>query len=229
LKNVTFEVKKGEILGIFGKIGSGKSTIIKLLLGLYDDYTGKIMVNNSSFSNMAAIRERVGVIPQDSYLFNESIVENVKIANTKCEPADIDNIIKRLELDQLIERKGANHKISPDGSDLSGGERQKIAAARLIFKNPDVVIIDEGTSNLDAHSEYVIKEEIFEYFKERIIIIISHRFNNIILCDRIIYLKEGKIVDIDSHMNLFEKYADYKELYLKQEKRGQKKKKVTMP
>ena len=75
----------------------------------------------------------------------------------------------------------------------------------------------------------VIKEEIFEHFKERIIIIISHRFNNIILCDRIIYLKEGKIVDIDSHLNLFEKYTDYKELYLKQEKRGQKKKKVAMP
>jgi len=85
-------------------------------MGLYDDYTGKIIVNNYSPGNMAAIRERVGVIPQDSYLFNESIVENVKIANTKRDQGDIDNLIKRLEIDQLIKGKGANHKISPDGA-----------------------------------------------------------------------------------------------------------------
>jgi ABC-type bacteriocin/lantibiotic exporter with double-glycine peptidase domain len=216
LRNVTFEIKKGERVGIVGKIGSGKSTLMKLLMGLYDEYSGKILFNDIDIRNIESLTEKIGIIPQDNYLLSESIFENIRLGNLERGVDDIFKIVKRLELEDLIEKKGLEYRLNSEGSDLSGGEKQKIAASRVFFREPDVIIIDEGTSNLDADNEYMIKNNFFKYFKDRIIIIISHRFNNVKNCDKVIYLKNGKIEDIDTHDNLLLKHTGYKELYEKQ-------------
>lgn len=101
---------------------------------------------------------------------------------------------------------------------MSGGEKQKIVAARLVYRNPELVIIDEGTSNLDAESEDIIHQEVFRVFRDKMIIVISHRFNNIVRCDNILYLKEGQIVDCAPHHVLRKRYDEYEQLFLSQKK-----------
>lgn len=216
LTHITFDIKKGEKVGVVGKIGSGKSTLMKLLMGLYDEYSGEILFNGTDIRNIDALTEKIGIIPQNNYLLSESIFENIRLGNLERGVDDISEIVKILKLEDLIEKKGLEYKLNSEGSDLSGGEKQKLAASRVFFREPDVIIIDEGTSNLDADNEYMIKDNFFKYFKDRIIIIISHRFNNVKNCDKIIYLINGKIEDIDTHDSLLLKHDGYKELYDKQ-------------
>jgi len=218
LSNINFKIERGEKIGILGKIGSGKTTLIKLLLGLYDNYSGEILVNDKNIKSYSKITEKIGVIPQDNFLFSDTIYNNIRIGNPQKDVGKISELVEKLRLNEMIKKKknGINYKLDYQGIGLSGGEKQKIVAARLFFRNPDLVIIDEGTSNLDAENENVILENICDFFKDRIIVIISHRFNNIIKCDKIIYLKEGRIIDVDIHENLYKKYDEYKELYLKQ-------------
>lgn len=218
LSNINFKIERGEKIGILGKIGSGKTTLIKLLLGLYDNYSGEILVNDKNIKSYSKITEKIGVIPQDDFLFSDTIYNNIRIGNPQKDVGKISELVEKLRLNEMIKKKenGINYKLDYQGIGLSGGEKQKIVAARLFFRNPDLVIIDEGTSNLDAENENFILENICDFFKDRIIVIISHRFNNIIKCDKIIYLKEGRIIDVDIHENLYKKYDEYKELYLKQ-------------
>jgi ABC-type bacteriocin/lantibiotic exporter with double-glycine peptidase domain len=216
LKNISFELRKGEKIGVLGKIGSGKTTLMKLLMGLYNDYTGEITFNDKSIRTIKRLTEKIGIIPQDNYLFSESIIENIRLGNLNRDIKDIPKIIDRLQMNDLLVKKGRDFCLNSEGSDLSGGEKQKIAAARVMFRDPEIVIIDEGTSNLDAKNEFIIKQSIFEQFNDSLIIVISHRFNNILDCDRIMYMKNGEIIDIDTHDNLFQKHSDYKDLYLKQ-------------
>jgi len=221
LHNISFKIKKGEVIGVFGKIGSGKSTLIKLLMGLYSDYRGEIQVNNKNIINYKNINKRMGIIPQDNFLFSDTIFNNIKIGNLEGDDEIISDIIESLKLNDFIKSRagGIKYKLFANGIGLSGGEKQKIVAARMIYRNPDLLIIDEGTSNLDADSEYQIYKNILKNFKDKIVIIISHRFSNIVSCDRIIYLDNGKIKDVGKHKKLFANHEEYRELFFKQNNR----------
>lgn len=218
LTDLNFKINKGDKIGILGKIGSGKTTMIKLLIGLYGNYKGEILVNGKSMRDIKNITEKIGIIPQDNFLFSDTIFNNIKIGNLNKKDEEVFTLIEKMKFHDMIRKKdnGIYYKLNSNGSGLSGGERQKIVAARVAYRNPELIIIDEGTSNLDAESEYFVYNNLFEFFNKKIIIIISHRFYNIMKCDKIIYMKEGKIINIGSHDELYNKYPEYKELYIKQ-------------
>jgi len=219
LKDINFALNRNESLGIFGKIGSGKSTIIKLLIGLYGNYSGEIVINGINAKKIGNIFSKVGILPQDNFLFSTSVEENIRLGDITKAEQDIQNIVERFKLKKLMrDSSGEKRILKYGGVGLSGGEKQKIVAARLVYRNPELVIIDEGTSNLDAESEDIIHQEVFRVFRDKMIIVISHRFNNIVRCDNILYLKEGQIVDCAPHHVLRKRYDEYEQLFLSQKK-----------
>jgi ABC-type multidrug transport system fused ATPase/permease subunit len=187
-------------------------------MGLYNNYSGEILINEKNILGYKNINSKMGIIPQENFLFADTIFNNIKMGDLEKKDSEISDHIKMLNLTDLTKKKdeGINYKLNSNGIGLSGGEKQKIAAARIMFRNPDLVIIDEGTSNLDAESEYIIYDNLFKYFKDKIIIIISHRFSNISACDSIIYLKDGEVKDIGKHDYLLNTHKEYNDLYLKQ-------------
>ncbi len=179
IRGLSFVMKRGEKVLIEGESGSGKSTLIKLLLGLYRPAVGEIKYNGIDLKeiDLKKLRERVGYISQHIFLFNKTIKENIVLGN---QDIPDDELLKLLEECQLVKRinsfeKGLYEEISEQGVNFSGGEKQRIALVRALIKNPDVIIIDEGTSNLDLGSESDILKQIEEKFGGKIIIRVTHR------------------------------------------------------
>lgn len=218
VKNMTFQIVRGERIGIFGSIGSGKTTLIKLMLGLYDEYQGVIAYNGFDIRGLSQLTKKVGIIPQDNILFSDTIRNNIILGNRKGDEKTMKQIASDLRLEEMLKGKenGLDYELKHGGTGLSGGEKQKIAAARLLFRNPDLAILDEGTAHLDIENENLIMDRIFQFSRDKILIIISHRLNKIINCNRIIYIRKGEIIDIDGHEELCRKHPEYLQAYLKQ-------------
>ncbi len=214
-------IESGKITAIVGESGSGKSTLIHLLQNIYPITSGKIYINAidiTQFENRS-LRNIVGVVPQKVELFKGSIAENISIGEFEPDMNKVLNICQEVGLMKLIETlpEGFFTDIGENGTLLSGGQRQKIALARVLYKNPEIVILDEATSALDSESEKQITNTMHNLkMQGKTIIMIAHRLSTVLIADKIVVMEEGKVIEQGSHAELYNEKTSYRELWLKQ-------------
>jgi len=220
LKNVTFNVNKGETLAILGKTGSGKSTIISLISRLYDIDKGTITMDNINLNqvNLTDLRNNIGVVPQDAFLFSDSISNNIKFGKEDATQEEIHEAAKNAVVhDNIINFKNKYETVLGErGITLSGGQKQRVSIARAIIKNPAILLFDDCLSAVDTETEEAILNNLFKICKNKTTIIVSHRVSSAKNADNIIILEDGKIIQQGSHNQLINTDGYYKELYFKQ-------------
>ncbi|MGC8941891.1 MAG: ABC transporter ATP-binding protein [Sulfurihydrogenibium sp.] len=197
LKEVNVRINKGEKVGIVGHTGSGKSTFVKLLYGIYKNYEGKILLDYTELReySISSLRDKIAVISQDVFVFNDTVENNLRIVKPDASEEEIVQALKRAKADFVFKHKeGIKMVVGERGSNLSGGERQRLAIARIFLKNPEIVIIDEGTSALDTETEKYVMEEIYTYFADKTVLIIAHRLKTLERCDKILFFENGRLV-----------------------------------
>ena len=220
LKNVTFTVKKGETLAILGKTGSGKSTILSLISRLYDVTDGKITIDQNEIStlNLNDLRNNIGIVPQDAFLFSDTIKNNIKFGNQNATDEEVIEASKNAVVhDNIIAfNKQYDTILGERGITLSGGQKQRVSIARAIIKNPAILLFDDCLSAVDTETEETILNNLFEICKDKTTIIVSHRVSSAKNADKIIILEDGKIIQQGSHNQLINQEGYYSSLYLKQ-------------
>ncbi len=219
--DISFEAKKGETIAFVGPSGSGKSTIIKMLSGLYDPSKGHIAYNNIDLKefNKDEVRKHIGIVTQDTQLFSGTLLENIKFANDEADEVSCIKALEESAGQSIIERTqdGIYTKIGENGIKLSGGEKQRIAIARALVRNPDILIFDEATSALDSITEESITEAIKSLNKNnRITILVAHRLSTVMHADRIYVLQKGSVVESGSHNELIKNPGLYSALWKEQ-------------
>ncbi len=222
LSDVSFDIEAKQTVAIVGASGAGKSTIAKLLLRFYDPQNGKILFDGINLADMTieSLRASVGVIPQDTVLFNDSLYENIKYGKPDASDDEIQSVIKLAHLDEFVKNlpKGLETIVGERGLKLSGGEKQRVAIARALLKKPPVMIFDEATSSLDSHSEQAILSAINEISEQYTSVVIAHRLSTIVNADRIIVLDKGKIIETGNHHSLMNLGGHYASLWSAQQK-----------
>ncbi|KAF2330402.1 ABC transporter ATP-binding protein [Flavobacterium ginsenosidimutans] len=220
LKNVSFTVKKGETLAILGKTGSGKSTILSLISRLYDVAEGDIKIDEREISslNLNDLRNNIGIVPQDAFLFSDTIKNNIKFGNQNATDEDVIEASKNAVVhDNIIAfNKQYDTILGERGITLSGGQKQRVSIARAIIKNPAILLFDDCLSAVDTETEELILNNLFEISKDKTTIIVSHRVSSAKNADKIIILEDGKIIQQGSHNQLINQEGYYSALYLKQ-------------
>jgi ATP-binding cassette subfamily B protein len=220
LKNVTFTVKKGETLAILGKTGSGKSTILSLISRLYDVTEGKIIIDGNEIStlNLNDLRNNIGIVPQDAFLFSDTIKNNIKFGNQNASEEEVMEAAKNAVVhDNIIAfNKQYDTILGERGITLSGGQKQRVSIARAIIKNPAILLFDDCLSAVDTETEETILNNLFEICKDKTTIIVSHRVSSAKNADKIIILEDGRIIQQGSHNQLINQEGYYASLYLKQ-------------
>lgn len=220
LKNVTFTVKKGETLAILGKTGSGKSTILSLISRLYDVTDGRITIDQNEIStlNLNDLRNNIGIVPQDAFLFSDTIKNNIKFGNQNATDKEVMDAAKSAVVhDNIIAfNKQYDTVLGERGITLSGGQKQRVSIARAIIKNPAILLFDDCLSAVDTETEETILNNLFEICKDKTTIIVSHRVSSAKNADKIIILEDGKIIQQGSHNQLINQEGYYASLYLKQ-------------
>jgi subfamily B ATP-binding cassette protein MsbA len=217
LKNVTFEIKRGEVIAIVGRSGVGKSTLVDLIPKFYLPSEGTVTIDGVDIRDVEvhSLREQTGIVSQDIILFNDTVRENIIFGRAGASESEITEAAKMAYADEFIEQLPEKYQtvIGDRGLKLSGGQRQRIAIARAILKNPPILILDEATSSLDSVSEALVQKALDTLMKGRTTIVIAHRLSTIRNADRILIVESGKIVDMGRHEELIEKNAIYRELY----------------
>lgn len=217
ISSINFSVNAGEKVAIVGPSGHGKSTLMKLLFRFYDVNDGAIFIDGQDIKQVTleSLRSAIGVVPQDTVLFNESIFENIRYGKPTSSDAEVHNAIKLAHLDEFIKLlpDGVNTVVGERGLKLSGGEKQRVAIARTIIKNPPILIFDEATSSLDSHSEQAILSAFRDISKNSTSLVIAHRLSTIIDADRIIFIDNGTIAEEGNHSALLEKKGLYARLW----------------
>ena len=217
LSEVNFSIKKGSKIALVGKSGSGKSTIADLLARFYDLDDGNITIDNLDIKNikLSSLRSLMGIVSQESILFNDSIYNNIKLGDSKATEDDIVNAAKNANAHDFIMQSedGYHTNIGNLGEKLSGGQKQRISIARAILKNPEILILDEATSSLDSESEKLVQEAISKLMKDRTSLVIAHRLSTIIDADEIIFLDKGLILERGTHLELIKNNMSYKKLH----------------
>ncbi|WP_024768815.1 ABC transporter ATP-binding protein [Aquimarina macrocephali] len=220
LKNISFEVKNGETIGIIGKTGSGKSTILDLIGRLYDVSSGEIRMDGVPLKNLNLInlRESIGYVPQDAFLFSDSIQNNIKFGNEKATDDQVYEAAKNAVVHKNIIgfSKGYDTVLGERGITLSGGQKQRVSIARAILKNPSVLLFDDCLSAVDTETEEEILNNLHKISKNKTTFIVSHRVSTAKNANKIIVLEDGKIIQQGSHNQLISTDGYYKDLYLKQ-------------
>ncbi|WP_310556514.1 ABC transporter ATP-binding protein [Flavobacterium sp.] len=220
LDNISFEVNKGETLAIIGRTGSGKSTILSLISRLYDPTSGNITLDGIALpkTNLVSLRNSVGAVPQDAFLFSDSIKNNIKFGKENATDDEVIVAAKNAAVhDNIIDFKNQYETILGErGITLSGGQKQRVSIARAIIKNPQVLLLDDCLSAVDTETEETILNNLETITKEKTTIIVSHRVSSAKNADKIIILDNGKIVQEGTHNQLVNQEGYYKDLYLKQ-------------
>jgi ABC-type multidrug transport system fused ATPase/permease subunit len=217
LDNVSFDIKPGEKIGLVGPSGSGKSTAANLLMRFYDANKGSIKIDGINIRNITidSLRKHVGIVSQETILFNTSIKDNIRFGKPKASKQDVIRAAKLANIHDFIKTlpKGYDTITGEKGASLSGGQRQRISIARLILKNPKIVILDEATSALDSESEKIVQHALDNVLKEKTALIIAHRLSTLENVDRIIVLDNKKIVEQGAFSELMEKKEIFYRLY----------------
>lgn len=220
LENITMYIKQGERIALVGESGSGKTTLSKLLLNLYSPETGEILINDNNIKDiqLESLRERIAYIPQETFLFSGSIMENLMLGLDDVTVEEIIEASKKAQAHDFINELPLRYetRLEENGSNLSGGQRQRLAIARAILKKPDILILDEATSNLDSITERAIEKTIEEYSIGMATIIIAHRLSTIKRCDRIYVMEKGKIIEQGNHNELVRNNGTYSKLWKQQ-------------
>ncbi len=213
LKNADLLIEENKVTAIVGVSGSGKTTLLKMLLGFYQPVTGEIMVGETGLSNISLRlwREKVGAVMQDGFLFPDTIAGNIAPGSESVDENMLINAAETANIRRYIESLplGFNTKIGSDGHGLSEGQKQRLLIARVIYKNPEILIFDEATNSLDANTEKVIVENLADFFRGKTVIIVAHRLSTVRNADKIVVLDSGKIIETGNHQSLIEKRGAY--------------------
>jgi ATP-binding cassette subfamily B protein len=217
LKGVSFNVPKGKMYAIVGTSGAGKSTIIGMIPRLYDTKKGEVKVAgvNVKDFDLSYLRTKIGIVTQDTYLFNGTILENLLYAKPDATIEEIENACKVANIYDFIMTlpQKFDTVVGNRGLKLSGGEKQRVSIARVVLKDPKILILDEATSSLDSISENLISDALNNVMVGRTSIVIAHRLSTVIAADKIMVIEKGIITAEGSHHELIEKSEKYKELY----------------
>ena len=206
LNNISFKINPGESFAIVGPTGSGKTTITNLITKFYEINTGNILIDGKDIDDytLETVRNKIGVILQDVFLFADTIFNNITLFNQDIRLEDVENAAKELEIHDFITSLpgGYNFNVSERGTTLSAGQKQLIAFLRVLVNNPDILILDEATSSIDSYSEDLIKNATKKITKDKTSIIIAHRLSTIESANKIIYMENGKILESGNHKEL---------------------------
>lgn len=217
LHDLSFTIPAGHKVAIVGASGSGKSTLMKLLFRFYDVSAGEIFFDGQNISQVTqeSLRQAIGIVPQDTVLFNDTLYANIRYGRPDASDEEVQQAIDMAHLRHFIERlpEGLETQVGERGLKLSGGEKQRVAIARAILKNAPIMIFDEATSSLDSHAEKVILDAMKSLAEQRTSIVIAHRLSTIVDADLIIVMHEGKIVEQGSHAELIEASGYYEHLW----------------
>ena len=217
LKNISFDVNKGDMVAIVGASGSGKTTLVNLIPRFYDKISGNILIDDFDIKDLSRsnIRSLIGIVSQESILFNSSIKENIVLGdsdeNNYSRLKDSIDIANAQEFIEEFPEK-LNYNVGDNGSNLSGGQKQRIAIARAVYSNCPILILDEATSSLDSESEKLVQNAIDKLMVDKTSIVIAHRLSTIQNADKIIVLDKGEIVEEGSHEQLLKNNSFYKKL-----------------
>jgi len=222
LRDVSFSIPAGTITAVVGQSGAGKSTLARLLFRFYDVQSGKILIDGQNIQDVtqASLRKAIGIVPQDTVLFNDTIGYNIAYGNPSASIEEVQEAARAAQIDGFIKRlpEGYDTQVGERGLKLSGGEKQRVAIARTLLKKPAMLIFDEATSALDSKTERAFQEELLSLAKNRTTLIIAHRLSTIIHADQILVMEHGKIIERGTHSELLVAQGKYAEMWQMQER-----------
>ncbi|MEP0201670.1 MAG: ABC transporter ATP-binding protein/permease [Halioglobus sp.] len=221
LENVSFLIEPGQKLAIVGASGAGKSTLVKLLFRFYDPTAGRILIDGQDISEVTqhSLRSVIGIVPQDTVLFNDSLFENVRYGRPDATDIEVEEAIALAHLERFIGQLPDGHAtlVGERGLKLSGGEKQRVSIARTILKGAPILVFDEATSSLDSKTEQAILQSLREISREHTSLVIAHRLSTVVDADQILVLQDGKVVETGTHQALLAKGAAYAGLWQAQQ------------
>ena len=220
IKNLSLKIQSGNKIALVGHTGSGKSTLVKLLLRFYDIDSGKITIDEHNVKNLkiSYLREQIGMVSQDPYLFNGTVAENILYGNIEANSEQMRNSAMAANADNFIKRlpRGYDTLIGERGVKLSGGEKHSIAIARTLLKDPPILILDEATASVDTETEIRIKEALTSLMAGRTTILIAHRLSTLEGADKILVIKSGQLVESGTHDQMINSKTEYAQLFRSQ-------------